>query len=321
MEDLLQLAKKTLRIEAEAILAMEARLDQQFTLAVDLLFACAGRVVVCGMGKSGLIGKKIAATLASTGTPAFFLHPAEGSHGDLGMVTKRDVVLAISNSGETGEVLTILPPIKRLGLKLIGMTGKPESTLGRMSEVVLDIGVALEACPMGLAPTSSTTAALAMGDALAVCLLEKRGFAPDQFALLHPGGSLGKKLLLRVADLMHQGAELPLVHGEDTVREAIMEITAKRFGTTGVTDPDGRLIGIITDGDLRRHLEDHDRLPDRRAHEIMTANPKTIRADALAVEAISQMQDRKISSLFILETGKKPIGIIHLHDLLAAGLM
>ncbi|MBF0627088.1 MAG: KpsF/GutQ family sugar-phosphate isomerase [Magnetococcales bacterium] len=317
---MLERARQVLGMEAEAILAMAARLDERFGQAVELLLACRGRVVVTGIGKSGMIGRKIAATLASTGAPALFLHPAEGSHGDLGMVTRQDVVLLLSNSGETGEVLGLLPVFKRLGVPLIALTGRMESTLARMSDVALDIGVEREACPMGLAPTSSTTAALAMGDALAVCLLEKRQFGPEQFALLHPGGSLGRKLLVRVADRMHTGARIPLVRKEETVRSALFEMTAKRFGMTGVADETGRLVGIITDGDLRRLLErDPDPL-NRLAGAIMTLNPKVIAAEALAAEATRIMEQAKITALFVVTPEQRPLGVIHLHDLLEAGL-
>ncbi|MEO5346462.1 MAG: KpsF/GutQ family sugar-phosphate isomerase [Magnetococcus sp. YQC-9] len=318
---MLERARQILGMEAEAILAMGRRLDEGFERAVELLFSCRGRVVVTGIGKSGMIGRKIAATLASTGAPAFFLHPAEGSHGDLGMVTRQDVVMVLSNSGETWEVLTLLPVFRRLGVPLISLTGNLDSTLARTSDVVLDIAVEREACPMGLAPTSSTTAALAMGDALAVCLLEKRDFGPEQFAFFHPGGSLGRKLLVRVADRMHTGTRIPQVGARDAVRDVLFEMTAKRFGMTGVVDEAGHLIGVITDGDLRRLLE-RDRDPlNRVAEEIMTRDPKVITADALAVEATRMMENLKITSLFVLNEDRMPQGVIHLHDLLEAGLM
>lgn len=318
---MLERAREILGIEAEAILAMGNRLDAGFERAVETLHACRGRIVVTGIGKSGMIGRKIAATLASTGAPAFFLHPAEGSHGDLGMVTRQDVVMLLSNSGETGEVLALLPVFRRLGVPLIALVGKPESTLARMSDVALDIGVEREACPMGLAPTSSTTAALAMGDALAVCLLEKRDFGPEQFAFLHPGGSLGRRLLVRVADQMHTGVRIPQVSERVSVRDALIEMTAKRFGMTGVVDERGRLTGVITDGDLRRLMErDADPL-NRVTGEIMTRDPKVIAAEALAVEATRLMERLKITSLFVLSEEQVPVGVIHLHDLLEAGLM
>ncbi|MBF0293951.1 MAG: KpsF/GutQ family sugar-phosphate isomerase [Magnetococcales bacterium] len=317
---MLERARRILRMEAEAILAMADRLDDGFARAVRLLLACKGRVVVTGMGKSGMIGRKIAATLASTGAPAFFLHPAEGSHGDLGMVTRTDVVVLLSNSGETGEILALLPVFKRLGVPMIALTGRIGSTLARMSDVVLDIAVEREACPMGLAPTSSTTAALAMGDALAVAVLEQRDFGPEQFAFLHPGGSLGRRLLVRVADLMHTGERIPLVREEDAVREALFEMTAKRFGMTGVTDATGRLAGIITDGDLRRRLETDPDMLARRAREIMTPRPRIVAAAALAVEAMRLMEEAKITCLFVVALDGQPEGVIHLHDLLKAGL-
>ncbi|MBF0614575.1 MAG: KpsF/GutQ family sugar-phosphate isomerase [Magnetococcales bacterium] len=322
MESLmLERARRVLAMEAEAIMAMANRLDGRFEQAVTLLFACRGRIVVTGIGKSGMIGRKIAATLASTGAPAFFLHPAEGSHGDLGMVTCQDVILLLSNSGETGEVLGLLPVFKRLGVPMIALTGRLDSTLGRMSDVVLDIRVEREACPMDLAPTSSTTAALAMGDALAVCLLEKRQFGPEQFALLHPGGSLGRKLLVRVADRMHTGERIPCVSEEDSVRQALFEMTAKRFGMTGVLDDRGRLSGVLTDGDLRRLLEQDANPLERRVGEVMTRAPKVIAADALAAEAARIMERSKITGLFVVSLERTPIGVIHLHDLLEAGLM
>ncbi|MEO5331865.1 MAG: KpsF/GutQ family sugar-phosphate isomerase [Magnetococcus sp. YQC-5] len=318
---MLDRARTILRLEAEAILAMANRLDASFPKAVNLLYECTGRVVVTGIGKSGMIGRKIAATLASVGAPAFFLHPAEGSHGDLGMVTRQDVVMLLSNSGETGEVIALLPVFKRLGVLLLALTGRKESTLARMSDVVLDIAVEREACPMGLAPTCSTTAALAMGDALAVSLLEKRNFGPEQFAFLHPGGSLGKKLLIRVSDRMHTGERIPCVGEASPVRDALFEMTAKRFGMTGVVNETGRLTGIITDGDLRRRLEQDKDLLTRLAGEIMTHAPKTIGAAALAVEAVRKMEEAKITSLFVVAEDMKPKGVIHLHDLLEAGLM
>ncbi len=321
MISMLDRARAILFLEAEAILSMANRLDASFLRAVDLLFACNGRVVVSGIGKSGMIGRKIAATLASTGAPAFFLHPAEGSHGDLGMVTRRDVVILLSNSGETGEMLALLPVFKRLGVPLITLTGRMDSTLAKMSDVVLDIAVEREACQMGLAPTCSTTAALAMGDALAVVLLEKRDFGPEQFAFLHPGGSLGRKLLVRVADRMHVGARIPCVKEQDRVQDVVFEMTAKRFGMTGVVDESGRLKGIITDGDLRRWLEGDKDLLSRLAVEIMSVNPKVIDAESLAVEAVRKMEEVKITSLFVVSSAGVPVGVIHLHDLLEAGLL
>jgi arabinose-5-phosphate isomerase len=319
---ILEEAKKVIRIEAEALLALADSINGEFERAVDLILASHGRVVVTGMGKSGLIGQKIASTMASTGTPAFFLHPAEGIHGDLGMIMKGDVVIALSNSGETEEVLRILPVIKRLGASLIVMTGNPNSTLSRTGDVFLDISVKEEACPLGLAPTASTTATLAMGDALAVALLLKRGFRAEDFALFHPGGTLGKKLILRVEDLMHTGADVPLVVSDALMRDALFTITAKGLGITGVTDAHGALIGVITDGDLRRALEKGIDILNRSAGDLMSARPKRINRAELAARALQQMEQFSITSLFVFDDdeAKSPVGIIHLHDLLKAGI-
>lgn len=322
---MLEKARKILLLETEAIHAMAERLDVRFEQSVTCLETCKGRVVVTGMGKSGHIAMKIAATLSSTGTPSFFLHPAEGSHGDIGMVTRRDVVLIISNSGETAEIISLLPALKFLGVPIISLVGQLNSTLARMSSIVLDVSVAREACPLGLAPTSSTTAALAMGDALAIVLLEKRQLSHEQFAMLHPGGALGRKLLMRVSDLMHSGTKIPMIRTHDGMREAILEMTAKRFGMTGVQDDSGALVGIITDGDLRRCLERDALSPiekeffSHKAGEVMTSPPKTIAANALAVEAFRMMEENKITSLFVGQG--IPIGVVHLHDLLGAGLL
>jgi arabinose-5-phosphate isomerase len=319
----LKRAADVLRIESDGILSMIERLDESFMRAVELLRDCPGKVVVTGLGKSGLICRKIAATLASTGTPAFFLHSGDGVHGDLGMVMKDDVILALSNSGETDEILKLLPHFKSNGIKLIVMTGNPESSLAKAGDVVLNVGVK-EACPLGLAPTASTTVALAMGDALAVVLLEEKGFKEEDFALRHPGGILGRKLLLRVEDLMHRGDQLPLVRHDTSVKEALFEITSKRLGVTGVTDAAGRLIGVITDGDLRRGLQMHgDGILSKRTEEVMTARPRTIEKDVLAAQALAEMEEnsqRPITSLFVLDGGQKPIGIIHLHDILKTGI-
>jgi arabinose-5-phosphate isomerase len=315
-------ARKVIRIEAEALLALADSINGEFERAVDLILASHGRVVVTGMGKSGLIGQKIASTMASTGTPAFFLHPAEGIHGDLGMIMKGDVVIALSNSGETEEVLRILPVIKRLGASLIVMTGNPDSTLSRAGDVFLDISVKEEACPLGLAPTASTTATLAMGDALAVALLLKRGFKAEDFALFHPGGTLGKKLILRVEDLMHTGADVPLVASDALMRDALFTITAKGLGITGVTDAHGALIGVITDGDLRRALEKGIDILNSSAGDLLTARPKRINRAELAARALQQMEQFSITSLFVFDDDEamSPVGIIHLHDLLKAGI-
>jgi arabinose-5-phosphate isomerase len=316
-------AKQVLQIEAKAIEQLVGRINEQFVQAVELLLACEGKVVVTGVGKSGIIGQKIASTLASTGTPSFFLHPTEGSHGDLGMLGKKDIVVAISNSGETDELSQILPLIKRYGNKLIALTGKAKSTLARAGDVVLDVSVEEEACPLGLAPTASTTATLAMGDALAVALLEKRGFKKEDFAILHPGGKLGKRLLLKVRDLMHVGDELPMVYEETLMKGALVEITSKRLGVTGVMNKRHELVGVITDGDLRRAIERHTDLLERTAGEIMTQNPKSIEADTLAAQAVQRMEEHAITSLFVFDKvgEKNPRGIIHLHDLLKAGVV
>ena len=312
-------AKRVLKIEAEAISALTERINESFVKAVDLIFFCKGKIVVTGVGKSGLIGQKIASTLASTGTPSFFMHPAEGIHGDLGMLSKNDVVIAISNSGESNEISQIIPVVKRMGLPLISMTGNRSSTLAKSGDAVLDISVKEEACPLGLAPTASTTATLAMGDALAVAVLDKRGFNKEDFALLHPGGSLGKRLLVRVSDLMHTGEAIPLVTENTVMKVALFEITSKRLGVTGVLDDEGFLEGAITDGDLRRAMEKGLDVLNKNASEIMTRNPKKIGADALAAEALQKMEQHSITSLFVMD-GEKVAGIVHLHDLLKAGV-
>jgi len=317
---LLDMADRVLRLEAESIAALRQRLDDRFVRAVELMHGCRGRVIVTGMGKSGLIGRKIAATLASTGTPAYFLHPAEGVHGDIGMVAKDDLVLGLSNSGETDEVLAVLPAIKRLGIPLILLTGSPGSTLARQADVVLDVGVTEEACPINLAPTSSTTAALAMGDALAMALLDLRGLGPEDYAALHPRGSLGWQSLFRVRDLMHTGEALPVVSETATMKEAIQEMGAKRLGMTTVVDGSGRLVGVITDGDLRRQQLSHGTLLDRRAGECMTAKPKRIGGDELAARALAIMEG-VITSLVITDDAGRPAGVIHIHDILRAKIV
>lgn len=322
-----KLAERVLRLEAEAIQALTARLDERFDRAVELLLRCGGRVIVTGMGKSGLIGRKIASTLASTGTPAYFLHPAEGVHGDLGMVARGDVLLALSNSGETDELLAILPQLKRLGIPIVVLTGSPQSTMARQSDVVLDVAVAEEACPMNLAPTSSTTAALAMGDALAMALLDLRGLRPEDFAALHPRGHLGWRTLVRVADVMHTGDEVPRVSVNALMKDVIVEMTDKRLGMTTVVDGDGRLLGVITDGDLRRaHLRAEPianltagaLATQRDFHRDADAVPKTIGPDDLAAKALGIMESRTITSLVIVDAEHRPIGIIHMHDILRA---
>ncbi len=319
---IVQKAKRVLQIEAQAISALLEKLDDNFTNAVEILDQCRGKVIVTGIGKSGIIAQKIASTFACSGTPAFFLHPAEGIHGDVGMMSKGDVVLAISNSGETQEIIQLLPLIKRWGIALIVITSKPASVLARSGDVILDTGVKEEACPLGLVPTASTTATLALGDALALALLEEKGFREDDFAILHPGGTLGKKLLLRVEDLMHRGNEVPLIQEDMLMKEGLLEMTSKRLGVTGVCDREGRLVGIVTDGDLRRALERKENLLDQRASSIMTTKPKTIAKDDLAAQALNKMEEFSITSLFVLsEEEKRPIGIIHMHDLLKAGVV
>jgi len=325
---ILALAERVLRLEAQSVLALVERLDGRFVRAVEILAACRGRVIVTGMGKSGLVGRKIASTLASTGTPAYFLHPAEGVHGDIGMMAADDVALALSNSGETDEVLAVLPVIKRLGVPLVLLTGSPASTLARQADVVLDAGVAEEACPMNLAPTSSSTAALALGDALAMALLDLRGLRPEDYAALHPGGSLGWKALVKVADLMHTGEALPVVAESATMKEAIAEMGSKRLGMTTVVDGGGRLLGIVTDGDLRRQHLAGGALLDRRAGECMTRNPTRIGPDELAVRALALMEThtiggeaRPITSLVITDAADRPVGVIHLHDILRAKIV
>ena len=319
--ELLERAAEVLRNESNGILSLIDRLDGNFVRAVELLRDCTGKVVVTGVGKSGHICAKIAATLASTGTPAFFLHSGEALHGDLGMVMQGDVIVAVSNSGETDEILKLLPHFKTHQLALIVITGNPESTLARAGAVVLNVRVKEEACPLGLAPTTSTTAALAMGDALAVVLLEEKGFQQADFAVRHPGGILGRRLFLRVADLMYRDEQMPLVQVETLVKDALFEITSKRLGVTGVADAAGKLVGVITDGDLRRGLERRGQILYLKAKDIMTGSPKTVLADTLATEAVSVMERFSITSLFVVENGsKKHLGVIHLHDLVKAGI-
>ena len=312
-----------MKVEASAILDLAERIDQDFAEAVNILYHCKGKVVLMGVGKSGLVARKIASTFSSTGTPSFFLHPAEGLNGDFGMLAREDVVIAISNSGEARDLLEVLPLIKRYGNRLITLTGNLNSTLAKAGDICLDIRVKEEACPLGLAPTASTTATLAMGDALAVTLMEKRGFKKEDFALLHPGGALGRKLLLKVEDLMHVGKALPMVTENILIKEALFEITSKRLGVTGVCNDQGHLTGIITDGDLRRAMERFDDLFQRKVAEVMTRNPKVIEREALAAQAVQMMEEHSITSLFVLSHGgdKTPVGIIHLHDVLKAGVV
>lgn len=315
----LESAERTLRMEIESLQSLHTHLDEGFIKACDLILACNGRVVVTGMGKSGHIGNKIAATLASTGTPAFFVHPGEASHGDMGMITSQDVVIALSNSGESNEVVTLVPLIKRLGARLIGMTGKPDSTLGRSSDAHIYCGVEQEACPLNLAPTSSTTAALVMGDALAIALLEARGFTADDFAFSHPGGSLGRKLLLKVSDIMHSGDAFPSVRPGTPLRDALLEMTRKGLGMTTILDDAGRLLGVYTDGDLRRTLDAGIDLQTTPIETVMHPGAKTITADHLAAEALFDMETRKITALVVVDDDQ-PVGIVHMHDILRAGV-
>ncbi len=314
-------AKRVLKIESEAVAALIDRIDGNFVRVVEELIACQGRVVVTGMGKSGLIGKKIAATLASTGKPAFFLHPAEGIHGDLGMVCRGDLVIAISNSGETQEIIRILPVLKRLNIILISLVGNHRSTLARNSDLFIDISVKEEACNMGLIPTASTTAALAMGDALAIALLEKNGFKEEDFASFHPGGSLGKRLLMKVEDVMHKGDKIPVVSEDTLMKDAIYEISSKKLGVTIVRDKDDRVLGIITDGDLRRLLVKETDILHKRAGDVMTRSPKAIDRDSLAAKAVGVMESHKITSLVVTDKKGKIEGIVHLHDLLELGVI
>jgi arabinose-5-phosphate isomerase len=309
-----KIARQVFEIESQAILALRDRLDASFDRAVELLFACSGRVVVTGMGKSGIIGEKLSAKFASTGTPSLFLHPAEAIHGDLGRIVKGDAVIAISNSGETDEILALVPSLKRLGAPLVSLTGNPASNLAQASDVHLDVSIAQEACPLGLAPTASTTAALAMGDALAMALVERRGFTVEDFAVLHPGGRLGRKLL-RVEDAMHAGDQLPRVRPGTPMREVLFEMTRKRLGMTTVADEDGRLLGVISDGDLRRQMEQHgNAVFERTAADCMTRKPVTIGGRELATQALNLMEARRITSLVVVDEGRVR-GVVHLHDL------
>jgi arabinose-5-phosphate isomerase len=314
----LELARKVLAIEAEAVSALVARIDQSFVAAVELLLSCRGRVVVSGMGKSGHIARKIASTMASTGTPAFFVHPAEASHGDLGMITRDDVVVALSYSGESDELLTIIPLIKRQGAKLIGITGNAGSALAKESDVCLDARVSQEACPLNLAPTASTTAALALGDALAIALLDARGFGADDFARSHPGGSLGRRLLTHVSDVMRTGEDVPCVGDDVALVDALREMTRKRMGMTAVVDRGGRVVGIFTDGDLRRTLERSSDLRAAALADVITRDPRTIRPGKLAVEAVEMMERYKINQLLVVGDDGELVGALNMHDLFRA---
>ncbi len=318
----IELGLAVLKTEAAAVSALTERLDQKFYDACDLVLQCEGRIVVTGMGKSGHIGNKIAATLASTGTPSFFMHSGEASHGDLGMITAQDLVIALSNSGETSEITLLLPLLKRLGIPLIALTGNPASTLARSADIHLDVSVSEEACPLGLAPTSSTTATLAMGDALAVAVLEARGFTEEDFALSHPGGNLGRRLLLRVRDIMHTGEAIPLVDTGTTLKDTLLEMTAKRLGMAGVVDRDSkRLVGIYTDGDLRRSFDKNPDFETAKVDQFMTANCVTIEAERIASEALKIMHDKKINALMVVDGENMVKGALNMHDLLRAGVV
>lgn len=320
-ENIIEIAKKVLKIEAEAVLALTEKLNKDFEKAVEIIYNSKGRVIVMGMGKSGLVGKKIAATLASTGTPSFFLHPAEASHGDLGMVTSEDVIIAISNSGDTGEIMELVPFLKRFNVSLISMTGNPVSALAKAGDVNIDVSVREEACPMGIVPTASTTATLAMGDALAVVLLQKRGFKEEDFAFFHPGGSLGKRLFIKVKDLMHTGDALPVVSPDASVTDAVIVISSKRLGMTIVAGADNKLLGILTDGDLRRGIQKWGKaFFDMRAGGVMMQNPKVISEGELAAKALSIMEGHSITSLVVPDKEGRAKGVIHLHDILKQGI-
>lgn len=319
--DLIQSAQRTIRLELEAVQGLLPHINADFVRACEMILASKGRVVVVGMGKSGHIGNKIAATLASTGTTAFFVHPAEASHGDMGMITRDDIILALSNSGSTNEIVTLLPLIKRQGIQMISLTGNPESPLAKAAEVNLNVSVEHEACPLNLAPTSSTTAALVMGDALAVALLEARGFTAEDFAFSHPGGALGRRLLLKVENVMHAGTELPQVMCGTLLKDALMEMTRKGLGMTVVLNTDGKLAGIFTDGDLRRTLDRTIDIHSTTIDEVMTAHGKTARAEMLAAEALKIMEDHKINALVVVDSADRPVGALNMHDLLRAGVM
>jgi arabinose-5-phosphate isomerase len=318
---LIERGRRVLATEIQAVEALQTRLGDDFVAACQFLYDCHGRVVVTGMGKSGHIGNKIAATLASTGTPAFFLHPAEASHGDIGMITAQDVVIAISNSGETAELLTILPFIKRLGVPLIAMTGRRQSTLAKFASNVLDVSVPEEACPLNLAPTASTTATLAMGDALAVAVFEARGFSEEDFARSHPGGALGRRLLLHVEDVMRSGEQLPMVRPAASLRDGLLEMSRKGLGMTAIVDDEQRVLGVFTDGDLRRTLDRSPDLHSIQMREVMTANPKTITPRVLAAEAVLLMETSRITQLLVVDATNRLVGALNVHDLLRAGVM
>jgi arabinose-5-phosphate isomerase len=321
MKDFKVLAKNVIKIQQQAIAELDQFIDEGFELACQLMFQCQGRVIVVGMGKSGHIGGKIAATLASTGTPSFFVHPSEASHGDLGMITADDVVLTISNSGETAEVLAIIPVLKRIGAKLIAMTGHANSTLAKLADTHVCIKVSQEACPLGLAPTSSTTATLVMGDALAVALLNAKDFTADDFALSHPGGSLGKRLLLRLSDIMHTEEKLPLVLNTAKIKDALVEMSLKGLGMTSVVNKEGQLVGVFTDGDLRRILDQRVDIHQDNIDSVMSSKPLTAKSNLLAAQALKIMEDKKINGLIIIDRNNCPVGAMNMHDLLKSGVL
>lgn len=319
--DIKRTASRTISMELEAIEALKDRINDDFVRACELILECKGRTIVTGMGKSGHIGNKIAATLASTGTPSFFVHPGEASHGDLGMITKDDLVIGISNSGSSSEIVTLLPLLKRMGVPLISMTGNVDSPLAEAADAQLDISIEMEACPLNLAPTSSTTVTLVMGDALAVALLEARGFSAKDFAFSHPGGALGRKLLLRVGDIMHKDGEVPKVGHNTQLSQALVVMTEKGFGMTTIIDEQQQLIGVFTDGDLRRSVDQGKDLSRALMSDVMSANPKTVHKDILAAEALGIMEERSITALIVEDDQKHPIGVLHMHDLLRAGVV
>jgi len=318
--DFCKLGLAVIETEAQAVFELRQRINAHFETACELLLACKGRIVVTGMGKSGHIGKKIAATFSSTGSPSFFMHPGEASHGDMGMITRQDTVLAISNSGNTPEIITLLPLLKRLDVPVISLSGNPESTLAKVANVNLDVSIRQEACPLGLAPTTSTTVSLVMGDALAIALLQARGFSAEDFALSHPGGTLGKRLLLRVDEVCHKGDQLPLVNEEAAVRDALIEVSAKKLGMTCVVDSKGYLVGVYTDGDIRRTLTQQNDINTTPLKKVMSRNCRTISPDMLAAEALGIMQKYSITSLVTIDGDNRPIAVVHLHDLLRAGV-
>ena len=319
-KDIIEIGRRVIRIEASAVAELEKRIDENFSRVVNLILNSSGRVIITGMGKSGIIARKIVATLNSTGTPSLYLHPVDAIHGDLGVVRKEDIVICISKSGDTVEILRLIPIFKQIGVPIISMVGNVNSQLARLSDYILNVSVKEEACPYNLAPTASTTAALAMGDALAIALLEKRNFTKENFALFHPGGNLGKRLLLKVEELMVTGKEVPIVSTSTPMKETIIEMTSKRLGATCVVDDKGKLVGIITDGDLRRLLQRTENVFALTAGEVMTKNPKVIRKDALAVTALQQMETYNITQLVVIDEERNPIGMIHIHDLVKAGL-